>query len=64
MPDSNYHLFSVGAGYSTDRWSLDAAYEYIFREPRNISNDINSPTVNGAWSNNIQGLMVTFTLKL
>jgi long-chain fatty acid transport protein len=64
VPDSNYHLLSVGLGYSTDRWSLDAAYEYIFREPRNISNDVNSPTVNGSWSNNIQGLMITFTLKL
>jgi long-chain fatty acid transport protein len=64
VPDSNYHLISVGVGYSTDHWSLDASYEYIFREPRNIINDVNSPTVNGSWSNNIQGLMVTFSVKL
>ncbi len=64
VPDSNYHLFSVGIGYTTDRWSLDGAYQYIYRERRHIQNDINSPVVNGTWDNAFQGVMVTFTYKM
>jgi long-chain fatty acid transport protein len=64
VPDSNYHLGSIGVGYSTDKWNLDLAYELIFRERRNIHNSVNSPTVDGAWDNTIDGLMLTLTVKL
>ncbi len=64
VPDSNYHLFAAGLGYSTPRWDLDLAYEFIYREQRHIENDVNSPTVNGTWDNQMHGLMLTFTLKL
>ncbi len=64
VPDSNYHLAALGLGYTTDRWDLDLAYNFIYRERRHIHNDVNSPTVDGTWDNQIHGLMLTFTLKL
>jgi long-chain fatty acid transport protein len=64
VPDSNYHLFALGAGYSTARWGIDVAGQYIYRERHHVLNDVNSPTVDGEWSNEIFGLMTTFTLKL
>jgi len=63
VPDSNYHLFSAGLGYSTDTWSIDAAYLFIFRETRNITDSINAPFVDGKWNTNMQGFMVTLGLK-
>lgn len=64
VPDSNYHLFSAGIGYSTDTWSIDAAYLFIYRETRNISDGTNAPYVDGKWNTNMQGFMVTVGLKL
>ena len=64
VPDSNYHLFAVGVGYSAARWGIDVAGNYIYRERHHVSNDVNSPTVDGEWSNEMFGLMTTFTLKL
>jgi long-chain fatty acid transport protein len=64
VPDSNYHLFALGIGYSTPRWGLDVAGNYIYRERHHVSGDVNSPTVDGEWSNQMFGLMTTFTLKL
>jgi len=64
VPDSNYHLFSAGIGYSTDRWSIDAAYLFIFRETRNIIDSVNAPFVDGKWNTNMQGFMVTLGVKL
>jgi long-chain fatty acid transport protein len=62
VPDSNYHLGSVGIGYAADHWKVDLAYDYIFREQRHIESDVNSPTTNGTWNNQINGLMATVTL--
>ena len=64
VPDSNYHIFSVGIGYKTPVWYVDAAYLYIFRETRNISNSINSPFVDGSWHTDMMGFMVTAGIKL
>ena len=64
VPDSNYHLGALGFGYTTKQWGLDLAYEFIYREQRHIHNDVNSPTVDGTWSNQMQGLMLTFTVKI
>lgn len=64
VPDSNYHLLALGAGYDADQWAVDVACNYILRERRHIENDVNSPTVDGAWSNQIFGVMATLTIKL
>lgn len=64
VPDSNYHLFSVGVGYSTGRWSIDGAYLFIYREPRTITGGINAPYADGTWNTNMQGFMVTASVKL
>jgi long-chain fatty acid transport protein len=64
VPDSNYHLFAVGGGYSTATWSFDLAYQLIFRERRHIQNSVASPLVDGTWDNQIHGVLMTFTLKL
>ena len=64
VPDSNYHLFSVGVGYSKANWSIDAAYQYIYRETRHISGNIYSPVVDGTWDNNFNELMVSLSVKL
>ena len=64
MPDSNYHLLGLGVGYVADRWTLDLAYNFIYRERRHIHNDVNSPTVNGTWENQFHGLMLTLGVKL
>lgn len=64
VPDSNYHLFAIGASYNAPRWSLDAGYVYIFRENRHIENSAESPIVNGEWENSMNGVMLTFTLKI
>lgn len=64
VPDNNYHLFAAGVGYSTDRWSLDLAYQFIYRETRHIENSVNSPLVDGTWENTFQCLMLTLTVKL
>lgn len=64
VPDANYHLFSAGLGYSAGDWSIDAAYLFILRETRNISNSVFSPAVDGKWNTNMQGFMVSVGVKL
>jgi long-chain fatty acid transport protein len=64
VPDANYHLFSVGLGYSTDTWSLDFAYLFILRETRNIGGGINAPAVVGAYNTNMQGIILNLGVKL
>ena len=63
VPDSNYHLFAVGVGYTASWWSLDMAFDYIYRERRHVIN-VNDPLVDGTWDNNMYGLMLTFTARL
>lgn len=65
VPDSNYHLFSVGVGYKlNDHLDVDAAYQFIFRENRHISGGEYAPTVDGTWKNNFNVLMLGATLTL
>jgi long-chain fatty acid transport protein len=63
VPDSNYHLFAVGGGYSADHWALDLACNLIYRERRHIIS-VSDPIVDGTWDNMMYGLMLTFTAKL
>jgi hypothetical protein len=55
---------TVGVGYNTHKWSLDAAYQFAFRENRHIEHNVQSPVVDGTWENQIQTIMLTFTYKL
>jgi long-chain fatty acid transport protein len=64
VPDNTYNLVALGVGYTTDRWSLDLAYDYIDRGVRHIEHSVNSPNVNGKWDNTIYGLMLTLSVKL
>jgi len=64
VPDSNYHLAALGVGYQTAHWGLDMAVNGIFRETRQIENNAYSPATDGRWSNQIYGLMLTYTIKL
>jgi long-chain fatty acid transport protein len=63
VPDSNYHLFALGLGYSADRWALDLAGNVIYRERRHIVS-VSNPIVDGTWDNIMYGIMLTFTAKL
>ena len=64
VPDSNFHLVAVGLGYHTPKWALDAAYNLIYRESREIDNSVNSPIANGTWDNTIHTVMLTLTFNL
>ncbi len=64
VPDSNYDLFSLGAGYSTPVWDFNVAALYIYRERHHVAGSVNSPLVDGSWNNEMFGLMATVTLKL
>ena len=64
VPDSNYHLFSAGIGYTRDNWAIDMAYQFIYRETRHISGSVNSPTVDGTWNNHFNELMVSLSVKM
>jgi long-chain fatty acid transport protein len=63
VPDSNYHLLAAGIGYSTPGWSFDIAGQYIYREKHHVEGSVNSPLVDGDWTNNMYGIMATLTLK-
>lgn len=63
VPDSNYHLFALGVGYSTPGWSFDIAGQYIYREKHHVEGSVDSPLVDGDWTNNMYGVMATLTLK-
>jgi long-chain fatty acid transport protein len=64
VPDSNYHLFAVGLGYGQDNWSIDAAYQFIYRETRHIGDSLYGPAVNGTWDNIFHVFTVSLTLKV
>jgi long-chain fatty acid transport protein len=64
VPDSNYHLGSVGFQYAlNDSITLDAAYQYIYREKRHIAHNVD-PAVDGTWSNQFNEVMFSATIKL
>jgi long-chain fatty acid transport protein len=63
VPDSEYHLFALGLGYTADRWSLDLAYQLIYRETRDISNSTLSPTIDGEWRNTIHTVSLSATYR-
>jgi long-chain fatty acid transport protein len=64
VPDSDYHLYAVGLGYSRDTWAVDLAYQFIYREERDISGSTLSPFVDGTWENTYHSLMLSATFKM
>lgn len=64
VPDSNYHLFSAGVGYTRGNWSIDAAYQFIYRETRHIGNSIYGSLVDGTWDNHFNEFLVSLTIKI
>jgi long-chain fatty acid transport protein len=64
VPDSNYHLFAMGGGYSAPSWDFNVAATYIYRETHDVAGSVDSPLVNGTWNNHMYGLMATFTYRL
>ena len=64
VPDSNYHLLSAGVGYSQNNWSIDAAYQFIFRETRHVGDSIYGSQVNGTWDNHFNELLLSLTIKI
>lgn len=63
VPDSDYHLFAVGLGYGREQWSLDLAYQLIYREDRDIAGSALSPAVDGEWENVIHTVALSATLR-
>jgi long-chain fatty acid transport protein len=63
VPDSDYHLLAAGIGYGTDRWSVDLSYQFVYREDRDISNAVLSPTIDGHWENTMHTVMLSATYR-
>jgi len=65
VPDANYHLFTVGVGYTQPHWGFDVAYQFALRENRHIStDDVNGPSVAGTYGNTINCVFLSVTYKL
>jgi long-chain fatty acid transport protein len=65
VPDSNYHLFAAGVGYAINsNITIDAAYQFIYRENRNISNSLYSPLVDGKWENTFHTVVISANFSL
>jgi long-chain fatty acid transport protein len=64
VPDANYHLLGLGVGYVQTDWTVDIAYQFIYRERRHVGDSIYGALVNGTWENQFNELMLTLTLKL
>jgi long-chain fatty acid transport protein len=63
VPDSNYNLFAAGIGYKISQClSVDAAYQYIYRENRHISGNIYSPLTDGKWTNTFNTFVISANL--
>lgn len=64
VPDSNYHLFAAGVGYTRGNWTIDAAYQFIYRETRHIGDSMYGSLVDGSWDNHFNEFMMSLTIKL
>jgi long-chain fatty acid transport protein len=63
VPDSDYHLIGLGVGYGTETWSLDLAYQFIYREKRDIDGAQLSPTIDGEFENTIHTVALSATYR-
>jgi long-chain fatty acid transport protein len=60
VPDSTRHVFSVGVGYATTRFTIDAVYQYTIAEDRTVNN---GSAADGTWQISNNSVMVTTGLK-
>ena len=66
---TKYGLFTrrsagVEAGsMGTVRWGVDVAYQFIYREERDIADSALSPVVDGTWTNTMHGVMLSATYR-
>jgi long-subunit fatty acid transport protein len=63
VPDANRHVFSVGGGYSTTRYSVDLVYQYSLSEDRTVTEKGPGSVADGTWQSNCQEIMITTSLK-
>lgn len=59
IPDSDRHVFAIGAGYAKDDNFLDLAYAYSLLEDRDIDNNQN-PAYNGKYEFNPHLVAITY----
>jgi long-chain fatty acid transport protein len=55
-PDSERHIFSIGAGYKSDRWNVDLAYQLAYGPERTVQGSI-SPSLIGETADGIYEFM-------
>jgi long-chain fatty acid transport protein len=62
VPDSDRQSVSIGAGYTVNKVTVDAAYQYIWFKNRAISNSPVSSTLNGSYKSVVDAfaLMVSY----
>jgi long-chain fatty acid transport protein len=65
VPDSDRHVFSVGAGYSTKSFNVDVAYQYSLSEDRTVdSSGVLSPFgLNGKWKSDAHAVILSGAWK-
>ncbi|MGH8596133.1 MAG: outer membrane protein transport protein, partial [Gammaproteobacteria bacterium] len=66
VPDSDRHVFSIGAGYTTTRWDVNVAYQYSLSEDRTVDNSaVLDPMLGlaGKWKSEAHAFIVTGTWK-
>jgi long-subunit fatty acid transport protein len=65
VPDSNRHVFSIGAGYTAKRWEFSVGYQFTLSEDRTIPSGSSaaSPFVDGDWEAVSHGLSATWLVK-
>jgi long-chain fatty acid transport protein len=68
LPDYERHIFSVGLGYTTPRFSVDVAYQYSYSPDRTVSSSpariANGLTAaDGTWETSANALLLTTSVK-
>jgi long-chain fatty acid transport protein len=62
MPDSDRHMFCLGAGYTRDHWGIDVAYCYLMAKKTDVGTDTVPPLdPNGEYETDVH--MVSVSLR-
>jgi long-chain fatty acid transport protein len=62
VPDYDRHVFSIGLGYSTTRFSVDLAYQYSYSPDRTV-NDSVFARADGTWATSANAAVLTTSVK-
>jgi long-chain fatty acid transport protein len=60
VPDADRHVFSVGFGYTTGRYTLNALYQYTLAADRTVNN---GTAADGTWLVSFNSVMVEMGMK-